>query len=313
MNKSTNTYKIGTIKKLIDLNGTSTNFELNFRVSNTEGKKFYLVVVDQTTLDGESPLDYKEVTGSLSGNIVADKNVYQNYFLILKADEEIDVNVELEFKEIEKYTPPPPAPIVEKEEKQINWTKILICIVLVSSICAVVYWLYFRNKTNSDDEVPLSKPRQFDTTPPWKSKFNNPPNQQLPRRTFNNEASTWSSRNDTNTQNPKKSWNANDAWSSRRDPPKRDPPRRDPPKRDPPRRDPPKRDPPKRDPPKRDPPKRDPPKRDPSVSNSSSPSLSSISSKSSSISGSDNEVSLKQTFRRAPRNSFSERLKNIDI
>jgi hypothetical protein len=223
MNKSTNTYKIGTIKKLIDLNGTSTNFELNFRVSNTEGKKFYLVVVDQTTLDGESPLDYKEVTGSLSGNIVADKNVYQNYFLILKADEEIDVNVELEFKEIEKYTPPPP-PVVEKVEKHIDWTKILICIVLVSSICAVIYWLYFRKRTDSADsadEVPLYKPRQFDTTPPWKSKINKP-NQELPRRNLNN--------------------NFNSAWSFNRDPPKRDPPKRDLPKRDLPKRDLPKRE-----------------------------------------------------------------------
>lgn len=94
-------YKINKIKQLIDINGDSTNFDATFTAISLDGTEFDVLVVDQTTLDNSEDLQYKKAeAGKMSGNIVADKNVYQNYFLILKSDKPCDVNVEINKKEI---------------------------------------------------------------------------------------------------------------------------------------------------------------------------------------------------------------------
>ena len=92
-------------QQLLDLNGDVTNFKLDFTATSEGDKPFYLLVVDQTTLDNTSELDLKHVTnGTISGNLVADNNVYQNYFLVLRGEPEqgeIKVNVTIDIQEIE--------------------------------------------------------------------------------------------------------------------------------------------------------------------------------------------------------------------
>ena len=85
-NTKKTTHVLGKIKQLIDLNGDSINFNLNFKVQSKDNSPFHVLVVDQDTLDNTPSLEYKEAKGSISGNIVADKNKYQNYYLILKSD-----------------------------------------------------------------------------------------------------------------------------------------------------------------------------------------------------------------------------------
>lgn len=102
------THQVGKIKKLIDLNGDTTNFDITFRVASRNKEPFELLVVDQTTLDNTPNLEYKKVdNGAISGNIVHDKNVYQNYFLILKAENPCDCDVEITKKELPKTLTPP--------------------------------------------------------------------------------------------------------------------------------------------------------------------------------------------------------------
>ena len=111
MTVSENIYNVGKIKQLIDLNSDRTNFELNFKVSSKNNLPFYAIVVNQKTLDNDDKLDYKHVTnGIITGNIVSDKNVYQSYFLLLKADEPCECNVTLDIKDIPANIPPPPPP-----------------------------------------------------------------------------------------------------------------------------------------------------------------------------------------------------------
>jgi hypothetical protein len=94
------------IKQLIDLNGDLTNFELTFKASSQGNEPFDALVVDQATLDGDQELPYKKAdTGSISGSITADKNMYQNYFLILKSDKPCQIVCDIDIKEI------PPAPV----------------------------------------------------------------------------------------------------------------------------------------------------------------------------------------------------------
>jgi hypothetical protein len=93
------------IKQLIDLNGDSVNFELSFRAVSSGNAPFDVLVVDQETLDSNPDLPYKNAdTGTISGSIVSDKNVHQNYFLILKSDKPCQVTCDINIKEI------PPAP-----------------------------------------------------------------------------------------------------------------------------------------------------------------------------------------------------------
>lgn len=92
--------KVNKLKKLIDLNGDKTNFDLKFNVESLDNSEFEALVVSQSQLDSGESLNYKKAPGKISGNIVADKNVYQNYFLLLKSDNEIECKIEILIKDI---------------------------------------------------------------------------------------------------------------------------------------------------------------------------------------------------------------------
>ena len=106
-------YNIANRQTLVDLNGDSTNFKLDFQVSTKDNKEFEMLVVTQATLDSGKPIEYKKVQGSMSGNMLSDKNVYQNYYLILRAQQPTEVTVELNFEKLpdnipknEQFSPP---------------------------------------------------------------------------------------------------------------------------------------------------------------------------------------------------------------
>lgn len=90
-------YQVSRRAQLIDLNKDLTNFRLRFECHGEDPEVAYQVcVTNQTELDTTemSALAMRTVEGgSISGNIVADSNVYQNYFLVLKSD--VDTNVQV--------------------------------------------------------------------------------------------------------------------------------------------------------------------------------------------------------------------------
>jgi len=173
MSQTKKTYTLGKIKQLIDLNGDSTNFDLSFTITCQDETPFQILVVDQTTLDNTPELQYKQVTKTISGNIVNDKNVYQNYFLILKSDTPCMVDVELVKKDLPK-TPdsamggvgdgigemPLTAPtrrVSTPPPSSIDWKKIgLIALVVIAGLC-LLWWLYKR-KSNSEEPVDHNMP-----------------------------------------------------------------------------------------------------------------------------------------------------------
>lgn len=101
---NSNEYIITKLKRLVDLNANTVNFKLAFTVTATDGLEhtFQCVVMDQATLDtiDESDIQFKTVTGSLSGEVVADKNIYKNYLLILRADVPTTVRVDTQIEEL---------------------------------------------------------------------------------------------------------------------------------------------------------------------------------------------------------------------
>ena len=150
------------MKQLVDLNGDTTNFDLTFSVTSKDKALFDVIVVDQTTLDSNPSLDYKHVTnGSISGNIVSDKGVYQNYFLMLKADTPCQCEVITEIKEIpvkpmtpDEFSDPGSKEklLQPKNTSMVNWTTMLIFAAVVG---AVLYYLFVYSK---EDEGHTSSP-----------------------------------------------------------------------------------------------------------------------------------------------------------
>lgn len=154
MSVSNKTYNLTPIKQLIDLNGDITNFDLTFTATSKDGSPFDLLVVDQTTLDSNPTLEYKKAQGTISGNIISDKGVYQNYFLLLKSDTPCECDVTIELKEIPEKKPEPPAlsskkvsiTKLEPPKSKINWFLILIVIL---GGCVLLWFFYGKKNTPS--------------------------------------------------------------------------------------------------------------------------------------------------------------------
>jgi hypothetical protein len=152
MQTTENIYSIGKVKQLIDLNGDSINFEVDFNVESESGDPFDILVVDQTTLDNNPKIDYKTADeGKISGSITNDKNVYQNYFLILKADKDIKCKVSISKKELPKTNFPlskttDRQSITSESERSIDWLKVGIVIAVIGGVCFLVYFMMEKQK-----------------------------------------------------------------------------------------------------------------------------------------------------------------------
>jgi len=150
------------MKQLIDLNGDLTNFDLTFTATSKDGSPFELLVVDQTTLDSNPSLEYKKAEGTISGNIISDKGVYQNYFLLLKSDTPTECEVSIELKEIPKRKA---QPLVSHEQKlssvsqlqapksTVNW---FVVLAFILGACVLLWYFYDNKKNNSDESIPDS-------------------------------------------------------------------------------------------------------------------------------------------------------------
>ena len=175
------TTPVNKIKKLIDLNGDKVNFDLTFKVTSKDNTPFEAIVVSQATLDSGSKLDYKKVdNGFISGNIVADKGVYQNYFILLKSEIPTECSVELDIKEIPQQIVVP-SPDNKKEENShpsiigrngnsemsimkkkhnksdFNLKKILMIVVFIACAAFIYYYFFYKKNTSNQSsfiEVP---------------------------------------------------------------------------------------------------------------------------------------------------------------
>jgi len=153
--------------QLIDLNGEHVNFRLEFQVKSIKSEnEFQAIVLTQEQLDSVdlNKIEMKQAKGKINGNITANNNKYQNYFLVLKKKEEFpdhEVEVDIHLDQIPGQATPmetenftarvsPPAPTEEDEatatltEESVlpfyrrPWFGVLVLIVLLG----VGYFLY---------------------------------------------------------------------------------------------------------------------------------------------------------------------------
>lgn len=89
--------------QLVDLNKKLVNFKLDFNVVSLNDKDFEAVVMNQTDInkyDNLDTIEMKTAPKKISGNIIADNNVYENYFLILRSKEPQNVEIRTNVEEI---------------------------------------------------------------------------------------------------------------------------------------------------------------------------------------------------------------------
>ena len=123
MSKFRKTYSINSIQQLIDLNQDSKNFKLTFKCeSKNPNDKYQILVLNQSQLDSQdsNKVQYKNVTHRISGNIQADKDIYQNYFLVIKSDKDCIVDIEIDKQEIPPNIPNNPPNIPNNPPNYLN-------------------------------------------------------------------------------------------------------------------------------------------------------------------------------------------------
>ena len=166
-------------KQLLDLNGSSVNFDLTFSAKSVDNSPFDAIVVDQATLDSNVNLDFQRANdGIISANIVSDKNVYQNYYLCLKSDKPCQVEVVIDKKEINAKLPSPQSPLplssqspsslphlrLPTKPSNTNWMLIVTIIIIFSLFGGYYYYYYiYKKKKKIEDEDTLSSHKIFDT------------------------------------------------------------------------------------------------------------------------------------------------------
>jgi hypothetical protein len=163
-------YSVTSQKQLVDLNGESRNFDLTFTAESEDGEPFEAIVIDQNTVDTHPDIAYKRVEGHISGNVIADKDVYQNYYLALRADKPCKVKVSIQKREIPPASQPQqaivpkieagmshpvPAPPVNKGWNKKTWVYIGIGAAVVIG-CFALY--YFTKKPSEQSSNTTVKP-----------------------------------------------------------------------------------------------------------------------------------------------------------
>lgn len=150
------TLKISNIQQLIDLNQDSTNFKLKFHCESVKpNQKFQVVVINQSELDNSPNLKFRDAVGEIGGDLVVDKNIYQNYFLILKAENPCDVKITINKDEIQPRVPVEnitketyPAPNPKNNSFFTSRTFLWIVVGIVALV--LIYFIFFtKEKTNS--------------------------------------------------------------------------------------------------------------------------------------------------------------------
>ena len=156
------TYNIAKQRQLIDLNGDMINFDITFTATSKDGKTFNIIVVDQEKIDSNAIADmqYKIANGSISGNVVEDKNIHKNYYLCLKADTPCEVNIKIERMEIpprkilSKQVRTPPMPQPKKSYMTIKNVS-LFCVLVVG--VGFLWHFYFQKKGDEQGDTSLSE------------------------------------------------------------------------------------------------------------------------------------------------------------
>lgn len=165
--------------QLIDLNKEYVNFDITFECRSVDAtKEFEIIVVNQEQLN---TIDLTNLTmkrtngGYISGNIIADEDKYQNYFLIMRSatEEPVEVDMDIRIRQIdpkineppqpppETYIPPPEDQLMhhpstdmgQSSSLSANQTHMMYMVIVLLLVGgAVGYYFWTRHKTHGKDD-----------------------------------------------------------------------------------------------------------------------------------------------------------------
>ena len=146
------TYKVNDIRQLIDLNGESINFNINFNISSPSNCMYQLTVVSQEDIDN-GDIKFKDVKGSISGELSNTNNKHQHFYLILKSNNEcmLDVNIdktELPISSSLSQTRSPPS---NPSTPKTNYKKLLFIFLGIAIIIGI--FIYFKKYYRNNSQV----------------------------------------------------------------------------------------------------------------------------------------------------------------
>lgn len=150
---TTQRYRVNKQPRLIDLNNDLTNFKLTFSCSSFPENAIYKVhVATQTELDVQEidSLPFREITGKVNGDVIADENKYDNYFLILCSEQEIEVDVSIDIDMVEpKMNINPTQPQENVILSNSYWTPSTIFFWVAFSliILFLIYFIFIRKQS----------------------------------------------------------------------------------------------------------------------------------------------------------------------
>ncbi len=167
---SVKTYSVSNKIQLIDINHDMINFKVEFELSSD--KPFYALIVDQDTLDNTEiqNIEFRYIENSISGEVVSDKNTYQNYYVVLRSETPTEVRVQFittplpdyiehsptEYQQQppqQQHSPQQQPPVPEKEvqeqaqaQQKNTWNfKNILMLIFVIAILLFLYYYYFKN------------------------------------------------------------------------------------------------------------------------------------------------------------------------
>lgn len=157
-------YVINSTKQLIDLNDTLINYKIAWRVvSGTppDAPPFDIAIVNQAVLNSSpNDIEFKTVdNGEISGELENNDNKFQNWYIVLKASQEIPVMVDIQKQEISPVLQQPvhfgaaaniPPPVVGNSPPPRSYTIIIICLLVI--IGGGYYWWTTRNKSTDGEK-----------------------------------------------------------------------------------------------------------------------------------------------------------------
>ena len=142
---------------LIDLNQNIINFNCNFRV-DSKGIPFQAVVVTQEQLDSSDfQLEYQNVVnGIIEAEVENVSNIYNNYCLLLKSDQDCDVNIQINIAPLPesiKEDFKEDHPIEQKLDVPFYKTNTFAWIIIFVGIVLIIYLLFSDNKKGKTNRL----------------------------------------------------------------------------------------------------------------------------------------------------------------
>jgi hypothetical protein len=139
--------------QILDLNGDTTNFTIDFNIKGDS--PFEMCLTTQDMLDHGTPLDFKKIQTSIAASVRADTNEYKNYIIVVRSQNPNKVQADIEKKIIE----PKPQPITKTEPNETTqppssiWScinvnyKFMLCVGIgVVGLSIIGYLVYKYNK-----------------------------------------------------------------------------------------------------------------------------------------------------------------------